>query len=160
MAWDGSGIFREFIYDQVFSGTLNITDTNDVIQVALYDNAVAASATEKDASAANAAYGSGSWTTTNELAATGNYALKGEELLTQTVTNETNAVEFDAADTAWANLTTSKDTYGCLVFDDTTTTPTADRGICFNYFGGAQSVTGGTFTIVWNATNGIFRVTV
>ncbi len=36
--------------------------------------------------------------------------------------------------------------------------PVGDQGVCYNYFGGAQSVTAGTFTIVWNA-NGIFRIT-
>jgi hypothetical protein len=48
--------------------------------------------------------------------------------------------------------------FGCLVYDDTLTTPVADQGICYNYFGGTQSVTGGTFTIVWHP-NGIFRLT-
>ena len=38
------------------------------------------------------------------------------------------------------------------------TTPVADQGICYNYFGGANSVTLGTFTIVWNAS-GIFALT-
>ena len=34
----------------------------------------------------------------------------------------------------------------------------ADHGVCFNYFGGAQSVTAGTFTIVWDA-NGLAKFT-
>ena len=45
--------------------------------------------------------------------------------------------------------------YGCLVYDDTLT-PKA--GVCYNYFGGTNSVTNGTFTIVWHA-NGVFRFT-
>jgi hypothetical protein len=49
--------------------------------------------------------------------------------------------------------------FGCLVYDDTITTPVADQGLCFNYFGGTQSVTAGTFTVVWSAS-GIFRITV
>jgi len=35
----------------------------------------------------------------------------------------------------------------------------AKQGVCYNYFGGAQSVTAGTFTIVWNV-NGVCRFTV
>lgn len=49
--------------------------------------------------------------------------------------------------------------YGAFVYDDTISGGTvADQGVCFNYFGGAQSVTAGTFTVVWHA-NGIVRFT-
>jgi hypothetical protein len=48
--------------------------------------------------------------------------------------------------------------FGCLVYDDTLTTPVADQGVCYNYFGGTQSVTAGTFTIQWGAP-GIFSLT-
>jgi hypothetical protein len=66
-----------------------------------------------------------------------------------------NVYTFDSADTVSANNTTTlTNAYGCLVYDDTT----GDQGICFNYFGGANSVTSGTFTIVWNAS-GIFAIT-
>ena len=54
--------------------------------------------------------------------------------------------------------TTLTNAYGCLVYNDTVTTPVADQGLCFNYFGGANSVTSGTFTVVWNAS-GIFAFT-
>jgi hypothetical protein len=37
-------------------------------------------------------------------------------------------------------------------------TPVADQGVCYLYFGGAQSVTSGTFTIQWNAS-GIMQLT-
>ena len=57
-----------------------------------------------------------------------------------------------------ARTTTLTNAYGCLVYSDTRTTPVADQGICFNYFGGANSVTSGTFTIVWNAS-GILALT-
>jgi hypothetical protein len=43
------------------------------------------------------------------------------------------------------------------VYDDTISGGTvADQGVCFSYFGGAQSVTSGTFTIVWDPA-GIVR---
>jgi hypothetical protein len=44
------------------------------------------------------------------------------------------------------------------VYDDTRTTPVADQGLSFNYFGGANSVTSGTFTIVWNSA-GVLALT-
>ncbi len=46
-----------------------------------------------------------------------------------------------------------------VLYSGTTAGTVADQGVCFNYFGGAQTVTGGTFTIVWHA-NGLFRFTV
>jgi hypothetical protein len=49
--------------------------------------------------------------------------------------------------------------FGCLVYSDSITTPVADQGFCYNYFGGSQSVTAGNFTIVWHA-NGVLRFTV
>jgi hypothetical protein len=55
-----------------------------------------------------------------------------------------------------ANATTTlASVYGTLVYDDTITTPVADPGLSYNYFGGTNSVTSGTFTVVWNAS-GIF----
>ena len=50
--------------------------------------------------------------------------------------------------------------YGCLCYDDSITAGTvADQGVCYNYFGGVNQVTAGTFTIIWSA-NGIARFTV
>ena len=46
--------------------------------------------------------------------------------------------------------------YGVLVYNNTLTTK---DGVCWNAFGGAASVTSGTFTVVWNAS-GIFTITV
>jgi hypothetical protein len=69
---------------------------------------------------------------------------------------------FDAADLSGGGAVTLSNAFGCLVYDDTITAGTggiADQGISFNYFGGAQSVTAGTFTIVWNAS-GIAQITV
>jgi hypothetical protein len=62
---------------------------------------------------------------------------------------------YNAAGGATATLAA---VFGCLVYDDTLTTPVADQGVCFNYFGGTQSVTSGTFTVVWNVL-GLWRIT-
>jgi hypothetical protein len=69
-----------------------------------------------------------------------------------------NVYTFDAADTASAAGATITGAFGCLVYDDTIATPVADQGICYNYFGGSQSVSGGLFTVVWSAS-GIFAIT-
>jgi hypothetical protein len=66
----------------------------------------------------------------------------------------------DAADTASSGSTmTASNIYGCLIYNTTKASPVADQGVCFVYFGGAQSVTNGTFTIQWS-TNGIWRISV
>ena len=81
----------------------------------------------------------------------------------KTIDGSTNSgvIMFDATtDTTHSNTVTLTNAYGCLVYDDSITAGTvADQGISYHYFGGAQSVTTGTFTIVWHA-NGLFRITV
>ena len=67
-------------------------------------------------------------------------------------------VKLDAADTASGASATLAAVFGCLVYDNTIATPVADQGFCYNYFGGTNSVTDGTFTIIWNV-NGIMRYT-
>ena len=90
-----------------------------------------------------------------------NWVSGGRALASKTFTTPSTGVfMFDAADLAGGGTVTITNAFGCLVYDDTISGGTvADQGVCYNYFGGAQSVTAGTFTIVWNA-NGIYRVTV
>ena len=83
----------------------------------------------------------------------------GEPITSKVVNSATAAtVFFDGADTPQSGATcTLAAVFGGLVYDDTLTTPVADQAISFNYFGGTNSVTAGTFTVVWHA-DGIFRV--
>ena len=69
-----------------------------------------------------------------------------------------DVVFFDAANTASGASATLAAVFGCLVYDQSLATPVDNQGICYNYFGGTQSVTDGTFTIVWHA-NGVMRFT-
>jgi hypothetical protein len=100
---------------------------------------------------ANTAYAAGVWTggSSPNIVDTGTSApagwpYLGRPLVSQTSTFATNVYTFTAANTASANsVTTLAAAYGCLVYDHTTTSPAGvtDQGICFNYFGGSQSVT-------------------
>lgn len=158
MAWANSKIFRPFLAD-VLGNTAAFDLDADTFKVALYDNDITPS---QDVTSANSAYNAGQWVTTgNEVSETTEWPVGGRPLVSPTVNSATAAtVFFDASDTASAGATADlANVYGCLVYDDTLTTPVADQGVCFNYFGGAQSVTNGTFTIVWHA-NGIFRFTI
>ena len=63
-----------------------------------------------------------------------------------------------ASNTAGGGNVTLTSVYGDLVYDSSLSTPVANQGLAFHYFGGVQSVTNGTFTIQWN-TNGVVRWT-
>lgn len=157
MAWTNSKIFRPFLADVLANTAAFDLDTGgDSIKVALYDNTITP---DNDVTAANSAYNVGQWATANEQYEAGQWDQGGVALTSQSVNSGTaDVVFFDAADTASGTGADLTDVYGCLVYSDTLTTPVADQGICYNYFGGANSVTNGTFTVVWNA-NGIFRIT-
>lgn len=160
MAWSNSKIFTTYLTDIINNTTAMDLNTDALIEAALFDNSITPSQTVASASSA---YGTGVWASggivdTGTSAPAGWPAI-GRPLQTITSTFSSNVYTFDAADTVSANSTTTlASTYGCLIYDDTITTPVADQGICFNYFGGANAVTLGTFTIVWNAS-GIFALT-
>jgi hypothetical protein len=154
VAWTNSKIFSAFPTDS-FNNTEAFNIDSDNIKAALFDNTITPSQTVASASTA---YGAGVWASGGVLDASG-WPAVGRQLLTVASTFSTNVYTFDAADTVSANNTTTLvNAYGCLIYDDTMTTPVADQGMSFNYFGGANSVTSGTFTIVWNGS-GIFALT-
>lgn len=155
MAWSASAIFRPFLAD-VLDNTTAIDLGADTIKVALYNNSITP---DNDVTSANSAFNAGQWATANEVTESGQWATGGVALASQTVNSATaDVVFFDAADTASGSAADLANVYGCLVYSDTITTPVADQGICYNYFGGANSVVNGTFTVVWSA-NGILRFT-
>lgn len=132
----------------------------DTVKVALFNNTTTP---DKDAALASTGFNTGQWVTANEVTDATNWVSGGRALASKTLTTPASGVVmFDAADLAGGGNVTISNAYGCLVYDDTITAGTggvADQGICFNSFGGAQSVTAGTFTIQWSA-NGILRITV
>ena len=155
MAWSNSKIFRPFLSDIALNVAAFDLDS-DTFKVALFNNSITP---DNDVTAANSAYNVGQWANTNELSESGQWASGGVALTSPTVNSGTaDVVFFDASDTASGAAADLANVYGGLVYDDTLTTPVADQGVCYNYFGGANSVVNGTFTVVWNA-NGIWRVT-
>lgn len=159
MAWSASAFFREWP-SQVFqvSGTGYTGLDSDTVKVSLHNNSITP---DKDAAVASTGFNTGVWTTANEVTDVTNWVSGGRALASKTFTTPSTGVfMFDAADLAGGGTVTITNAFGCLVYDDTITAGTvADQGVCYNYFGGAQSVTAGTFTIIWNA-NGIARITV
>jgi hypothetical protein len=140
------------------TGTGYLGLATNAVKVSLHNNSVTP---DKDAAVGSTGFNTGTWTTTNEVTDATNWVSGGRTLASKTFTTPSTGVSmFDAADLAGGGTVTLTNAFGCLVYDDAITAGTvADQGISFNYFGGGQSVTSGTFTIIWNA-NGIVRFTV
>lgn len=155
MAWTDSRVFRPFVAD-VLGNVAAFDLDSDVPRAALYNNT---GTPDNDVTSANSAYNVGQWVTANEVSQAGQWAAGGVALSGITLNSASaDTVFLDAADTASGSAATLANVFGCLVYDDTLTTPVADQGISYNYFGGTNSVTNGTFTVVWNS-NGIIRFT-
>lgn len=167
MAWS-SAVFTQTITNTLLAqvkGTTVPTGFSslvaDTLKVALFNNT---GTPNKDDTLAHVGYNaSGSpWVTANEVVDTlnSNWNAGGVTLSSPAFSAGTGYNEFTGANTPGAGTLTLTNAYGCLVYDNTISggTGTSKQGICFNSFGGAQSVTAGSFTVVWNAS-GIFQIT-
>jgi hypothetical protein len=133
----------------------------DDIKVALFNNSVSP---DRDADVTSTGYDTGTWQDTNEVVDTdgsSNWSAGGLLLTTPAVTDQGSGItRFDADDLSHSSTVTISNAYGCFVYDDDISAGTvAKQGISYHSFGGAQSVTTGTFTIVWHA-NGLFQISV
>lgn len=159
MAFTASAILREWPI-QMFqvSGTGYTGLDSDTVNVALFNNT---GTPNKDDTLANSAYNAGQWVTANEVTDATNWVAGGRPLASKTFTSPASGIAmFAAANLAGGGNVTLSGVMGDLVYDFSITAGSvAKQAVCYNYFGGAQSVTAGTFTIVWNA-NGVCRFTV
>lgn len=155
MAWSESKIFRAFLADVL--GNVAAFDLDaDSLKAALYNNSITPDA---NVASALSAYNTGQWVTANEVSELGQWAAGGVVLANKVLDSSVaNTVFLDADNTSSGAAATLTNVFGCLIYDDTLAAPVADQGICYNYFGGANSVVAGTLTIAWNA-NGILRYT-
>lgn len=148
MAWSASKIFAAAIAALANRDAVALDMNADAFKVALFDNSITPDAT---VAAASTAYGAGVWAGGGVADASG-WPAAGRSLASVASTFSGATYTFTAANTASANSTTTLvDNYGCLVYDDTATSP-ADSGWTFNYFGGAQQITSGLYTLQWNAS--------
>lgn len=152
MAWSNSKIFASFVHAALDRSAAFDLDT-DAFKVALFDNTITP---DNTVAIAASAYNTGVWLVAAEVDDTTEWDAGGEPLASPDVTVSTTTITFDATDTVSGGTSaTLTNVYGCLVYDDTVT----DYGISYNYFGGANSVTDGTFTVQWNAS-GIASISV
>jgi hypothetical protein len=134
-----SGIYDDFKVD-LMDGSVDISNGGDTIKCGLLDNSHSFTASDSvwgDISA-------------NEISGTG-YTAGGATLANQAVSMAANTATFDADDVSWTSA--SFTCYHAVIYDVTNTSSL----ICSIDFGGAQTVTSGTFTIEWNA-NGIISL--
>lgn len=161
MTWtatEGSHIFREWIIQMwQVSGTTYAGLDTDTIKAALFNNT---GTPDNDAALSVAGYNAATsqWVVANEVTGASEWVAGGRALASKTFTSPAaDTVMFDAADLTGTATVTMSNVYGCLVYDDTLTGGSvADQGVSYHFFGGAQSVTAGTFSVLWHA-NGLNR---
>lgn len=151
-----SKIFTATVTD-LMNNTTAMDINTDTHNIALYGNT---GTPDQTVASANAAYNvaASPWVTANETTATG-WPAGGLALTGISSTFATNVYTFDAADRPGGASDTVTAAYGCLIYDFTITTPVAKQAWCWLAFGGPNSVTAGTFTVVFNAS-GIMTLTV
>jgi len=163
MSWTTSNIFQATITDALSLGTTTKMKLgSDGFKAALYGTSITPDRNVTNTLSAYAAATS-QWITGNEIiSGTGGWPAGGIALTTVTINSATaNTVFFTAANTVSSTGGASlAAVFGCLIYDTTATTVT-NQGVCYNYFGGSNSVTSGTFTIAYAANpSGIFNITV
>ena len=154
-----SKIFSAFIHDSV-NKTGNATLSSATAKAALYNDSVTPN---QLVTAANSAYAGGVWTggSSPNIVDTGTGAPAGWPYVgrplawgsaTKLTTYADATLKYDSDDTVSASATTTLTAaLGCLVYDDAATTAT-DQAFAYISFNGSNTVTLGTFTIVWNAS--------
>ena len=115
---------------EILEGIHDLESGGDTFQLALYTSvATLSSATT-------------SYTTSSEVAASGEYAAGGGVLQTQQVSLATGGVAIvDFADLSFTGVTLTA--RGALIYNDTE----ADKSVCVLDFGSDKTATSGTFTI-------------
>jgi subtilase family serine protease len=170
MAWSASAIFQQAMLHVIaYAGATTTSPASmsgtgllgDTVNVALYGTLTP----DKTATAANTQYGGGVWSGT-EITST-NWAAGGIATTSTTyaIDSGSSSIIFHSGSTAGGGVVTLTAFFGCMVYDNTLTSTYAKQGLCYNYFGGTNTVTGGNFTILWAtpvsaATTAVFNIAV
>lgn len=146
-----SKIFTAFLEACLENDYAFAIDT-DTHKVALFDNNI--SSPDQTVAIANTAFGAGVWAA-NEVFDGAEWPTGGQALAITTAGFTSNVYTLDFTDeVSTGTSATLSDVRGCLIYDSTV----SSYGLCFLSFGGANSVTDGTFTVVFHA-NGAFQFT-
>jgi hypothetical protein len=129
---------------ELLTATHDFTNgTGDVFKIALYTSSATLDATTT------------AYTTSNEVAATGNYVAGGNTLTNVTPTIDGTTAITDFADTTWSAATITAN--GALIYNSSK----SDKAVAVLAFGGDKSSTDGDFVIIFptaDAANAIIRI--
>lgn len=149
MAWSNSKAFARYVERFLSRGAAYDLDT-DSYKVAVYNNTGTPDNTVTTGALTAYNGAASQWVVANEVTGTG-WSAGGVAISGVTVAQSSANVTFDATDTSATTVTLSG-AFGALVYTTTVVTDATNAGVSYHYFGGSQSVTAGTFTIVWAAT--------
>lgn len=161
MSWTDSRVFRAWVTSPMLAAAtapVGYTSlTADTVKVALYNNT---GTPDRDAAVASTGYNTGAWVTANEVTGASEWVAGGRTLAGAAFAQSAGGINtFSGSNLAGSATVTMSGIQGCLVYDNSISGGSvAKQGVCFNYFGGAQSVTSGTFSLNWSAS-GIFTAT-
>lgn len=156
MSWSRSGIFQEWVKNPLFNGTTGAPSgytgyLTNVMKAALFGGNTPSLTTSVATTGYNSA--ASQWLTSFEKISGTDWLAGGRTLTSKTSTASGGAVILDAADLTSVAVSTLPNVEGFLVYDDDISGGTIqDQGMCFNWFGGAQSVVSGTFSVVFSPT--------
>lgn len=162
MAWSASNVFQEWVKNPLFQGPTGQPTgytgyASDTMNCALYASGITP---DRNAAVGSTGYNTGVWITGNEKTGSSEWVAGGRALASKTNAASGGTVTLDAADLTGSASITMTAVEGCLIYDNTITAGTvAKQGMCYLWFGGAQQVTAGTFSVVFNAA-GIVTATV
>jgi hypothetical protein len=175
--WANSAIFQQAMLNPIARAVNNaaantgfVSLTGDAVKVAVYNNTTTPDKTVSTVTLTSYNGAASQWVTANEVTGTG-WAAGGVSVgstKTWTVDSGSSSLCYQVtAPTAGQTSTTGVTLagfFGALVYDSTPS-GTANPGICYNYFGGTQTITAGTFTILWAtpasaAITAIFNISV
>ena len=128
---------------QILEGVHNLATGGNTFKLSLYT------------SAANLSASTTVYTSTNEVANTGQYTAGGGALTGQQTSLDTGVAIVDFADLSFTGVTLTA--AGALIYN----TSAANKAVCALSFGGDKTATSGTFTIVFPAftsSNAILRI--
>jgi len=129
---------------ELLTATHNFTNsTGDTFKIALYTSSATLGASTT------------AYTTSNEVASTGNYSAGGNTLTNVTPTSSGTTAFTDFADTTWSTATITAN--GALIYNSSK----SDKAVAVLAFGGDKTSTNGDFTIVFptaDASNAIIRI--
>jgi hypothetical protein len=164
MAWTASRIFQEWVKNPLFNGSGGTPPTSytgyltDTMKCALFGG----NTPDGLASLATTGYNSSTsqWVTAGEKTSGTDWVAGGRALTSKTNAASAGVITLDAADLTSVAVSTLSGVEGCLIYDDTISGGTIqDQGMCYNWLGGSQSVTAGTFSVVFNVA-GVMKITV